>query len=279
MATAAFDLSAYGDRVGLDGGVGVDPAGLARVQDAHLRSIAFENFDLLLGRGVSVEPAAVFDRLVTDRRGGYCFTTNPLLCGALRAMGFDARVRLGRVLFGPPGPTPPRLHALVLVELDGQTYLVDAGFGAHTPRGVMPLRDGAELRAVDRAWRLQADPEHGWRLLDRTAEGWRDLYLFDDTPVYEEDVDVANYWVSTCPQSPFVGAALIVRHTPTGRITLLDRVARRYVGTHCQTDQLKTPEQFRRFIHDELMLDVQADADAWQTLWQKVGGEPMQIDW
>jgi len=96
METTAFDLSAYRQRVGLDGEVAVDLAGLSRVHDAHIRAIAFENFDLLLGRGVSVQPAVVFDRLVTDRRGGYCFTSNPLLCEALRAMGFDARVRSAR---------------------------------------------------------------------------------------------------------------------------------------------------------------------------------------
>jgi len=228
---------------------------------------------------VSIDPAVVFERLVKNRRGGYCFTTNPLLCQALCAMGFDARVRLGRVYFGPPGPTPARLHALVLVNLRGQTYLVDSGFGAHTPRVLLPLRDGAELHALDRTWRLKSDPEHGWRLYDLTPEGWRDLYVFDDANAYPMDVEVANFWISGCAMSPFVNLALIVRHTPTGRVTLLNRVVRRYEGKACETTEIQTLQQFKSFVQDEMALDLRADDEQWQGLWQKIGGDPMPVDW
>jgi len=143
----------------------------------------------------------------------------------------------------------------------------------------MRVADGAEISAVDRTWRIVADAEHGWRLQDQTPEGWRDLYVFDDTPAYPSDIEAANFWICGSTQSPFVGLALIVKHTPTGRVTLLNRTARRHEGNTFETEELQTRAAFERYIHEELGLDIKADAEGWQTLWQKVGGESMPIDW
>src|SRR5918993_759721 len=65
----------------------------------HATSIPFENLDVLLGRGVSLADQDVEQKLVRDRRGGYCFEQNSLLLRALSALGFaatplSARVRL-----------------------------------------------------------------------------------------------------------------------------------------------------------------------------------------
>ena len=78
---------------------------------AHATSVPFENLDVLLGRGVSLADDDVERKLVTDRRGGYCFEQNSLLLRALSALGFEAtplsaRVRLqARGTSCPPGPT------------------------------------------------------------------------------------------------------------------------------------------------------------------------------
>jgi len=70
---------------------------------AQAYTIPFENFDILLGRGIALEPAALCDKLVRRARGGYCFELNGLFLLALRAFGFDARALLARVhLTGTP---------------------------------------------------------------------------------------------------------------------------------------------------------------------------------
>ena len=92
----SLDLPAYLARIALPAPPAPDAEGLAAVQRAHRLVIPFENLDIPLGRGISLDPDAVFDKLVTRGRGGYCFEQNQLFLRALHAMGFTARPLLAR---------------------------------------------------------------------------------------------------------------------------------------------------------------------------------------
>ena len=91
MMTDFFDASAYLQRIGLTACPTVDLAGLKQLHQAHYYSIPFENFDIPLDRGIDVAPSAIFNKLVTQQRGGYCFETNGLLLLALQHFGFQCR--------------------------------------------------------------------------------------------------------------------------------------------------------------------------------------------
>src|SRR5215471_9883357 len=157
-----MDLAGYFQRVGYKGRFQPDLALLSALTAAHTRSIPFENLDVLLGRPISLEPDALFQKLVAERRGGYCFEQNGLFLEVLRELGFQvaplsARVRLQR----PRDYTPPRTHVFIRVELNGESWLTDVGVGAlsltsplrltthdeqatlHEPRRI--LREGALL--------------------------------------------------------------------------------------------------------------------------------------
>ncbi|MEO6186972.1 MAG: arylamine N-acetyltransferase, partial [Steroidobacteraceae bacterium] len=84
-----MDLAAYFTRIGYEGPRTVSGAVLADIVLRHTMSIPFENLDAYLGRRISLEPAAVEQKLVADRRGGWCFEQNLLLGNALRTLGFD----------------------------------------------------------------------------------------------------------------------------------------------------------------------------------------------
>jgi N-hydroxyarylamine O-acetyltransferase len=124
-----FDLSAYLERITLKTAPTADIDGLAQIQRAHRLTIPFENLDVKLGRGISLDPVHVFDKLVTRRRGGYCFEQNSLFLRALHAIGFEARPLLARVWMMAPDGVPPRTHTLNLVRIDGKDWIADAGFG------------------------------------------------------------------------------------------------------------------------------------------------------
>ena len=71
MARSTFDLGAYLERIGHTRQAEVSVTGLDALHQAQVHTIAFENFDILLGRGISLDPEALFDKLVRRRRGGY----------------------------------------------------------------------------------------------------------------------------------------------------------------------------------------------------------------
>ena len=119
-------LGAYLLRIGIGQRPGRDPQGLADVQFAHRQAIGFENFDVRLGRGISLDPERIFAKLVRGQRGGYCFEHNILFATMLRALGWACRPLLARVWLGmepdgtAPDAVPPRTHVLLLVDVGGE---------------------------------------------------------------------------------------------------------------------------------------------------------------
>ena len=91
MDSHEFDLEAYLQRIRFSGSTDVSLDTLARLHRSHFHTIPFENFDILLGRGIDLDPQAVFNKLVRKKRGGYCFELNGLFLQALLALGFKAR--------------------------------------------------------------------------------------------------------------------------------------------------------------------------------------------
>jgi N-hydroxyarylamine O-acetyltransferase len=214
-----MDLAAYLERIG----VGPQP-GLAELHRAHVVSIPFENLDSYAGMPVSLELQDLERKLVTERRGGYCFEHNMLLAAALEALGMRvepmlARVRLGR----PPGVPRPRTHLVHRVHADDGVWLADVGFGNGTPLEPIPFGPGAEHEQS--GWRFRLVAEGGEHVLQTVdGSGWGDVYGFVPEPVPLIDVQTSNWYTCTYPGSPFVAGLLATVNRPDGtRVSLNDR--------------------------------------------------------
>jgi N-hydroxyarylamine O-acetyltransferase len=222
-------LAAYLERLGLAAAPFADAAGVEALQVAHRLAIPFENFDVLLGRPIAVDSAGAFAKLVTARRGGYCFEHNRVLADMLGEIGVATRPLLARVLLGPPGDTPPRTHVLLLAELPDGAWIADAGFGG-SAIPLLRLAAGAEAAAADGArYRLRRCGSPGALageyLLERTASpgGWQPQYSFDLAEVAAADIEQANHWTATAPASRFTRFHIATRALPDGLVSLVDR--------------------------------------------------------
>lgn len=244
--SAPIDIDAYLARIGL--GLLPEPTadGLLTVQRAHRLSIPFENLDVRLGRGISLDPHHVFDKLVHRRRGGYCFEQNQLLLRALTALGFDTRPLLARVWLMAED-VPPRTHTLNLVQIDGKPWIADAGFGgSYSPP--MQLFEGSEAVAPDGAqFRLSLTDDHGW-LLERRGDPtatdgrtpdvqWQAQYSFTLDNVAAVDLEMSNHWTSTRPDTRFTSLSVVSLCLPSGFASLTDRhYTRRNGDQHVEAD-------------------------------------------
>jgi N-hydroxyarylamine O-acetyltransferase len=214
-----FDLGAYLERVGLRG-----RPGLAEVHRAQVTSIPFENLDPHGGLPVSLELEDLQRKLLGARRGGYCFEQNLLLKGALEALGAHVEPMLARVKFGtPPGVVRPRTHLVLRVQADGGEWLADAGFGLGTLPEPLPFGPG-DVHELS-GWRFRI-VEDGFEHVLQTDSGseWVDVYGFMPQPAPTVDVEVANWFTSAHPSSPFVTGLIVSTQRRDGtRIALSDR--------------------------------------------------------
>ena len=214
------DIDAYLERIGINSDIGTGADSLERLHRAHVYSVPFENFDIHLGRGITLEPAALFRKIVQHKRGGYCFELNGLFLLLLRAMGFQAVPLLARVQTRE-NPTA-RHHQLALVKINGREWLADVGFGGNGMRSSIPLeldvcrmQDGIKYRLLDR-------PPWGTMLQVEEAGVWQNMYSFDREYVHPADIESANHYTSTAPGSFFTWIRVASLPNPEGRVSLVD---------------------------------------------------------
>ena len=216
-----LDLGAYLRRIGHDGDTAPSVPTLAALHRAHLAAIPFENLDIVLGRGISVEFEAVQRKLVDARRGGYCYEHGLLFAAVLERLGFEVDRLLARV--GGDGYRPrPRTHMALRVHAGGEAWLADVGFGSGL---LAPVRFSGGEPARQGGWEY-ALAETGpatWELRERRDGEWLVRYAFADERQHPADVVVANHFTSTWPRSPFVTRSVVVRKDEDALRELLDR--------------------------------------------------------
>ena len=221
MESYEFDLETYLHRIRFKGARDLSEDTLFRLHHAQFFAIPFENFDILLGRGINLEPEAVFNKLVLQKRGGYCFELNGLFLEALKALGFKARPLLARVhLTGTPSG---RGHQLELVTIKGRDWVADVGFGMNSPFRPIPLELGRPVKMEGRTVRLTEGGRFGILFQALEQGDWKDLYSFDLGWVFPPDIAYGNHYTSTHPDTFFTYSRVAGLPFDGGGITLLDR--------------------------------------------------------
>ncbi len=126
-----IDLAAYADRIGVAEPLTPTLETLTAILHGHTCSIPFENLNVLQHKPIHLDNAALQQKLITDKRGGYCFEQNGFLLAALQQIGFNARPIAARVRLNSPTRdiTPGRTHLFVIVNLDNQEWIADVGVG------------------------------------------------------------------------------------------------------------------------------------------------------
>ena len=213
--------SLYLQRLGYDA---PPPPTLQTLQDLQLRHVctfAFESLSTLLHLPVPIDLPSVEQKVLLDGRGGYCYELNQMFLTLLQELGFDARGITGRVVMGGPADAhTARTHRLSLVTLDGARYITDVGFGGMVPSSPLLLDSEAVQPTAHEPYRLTFDGQGSYTLWAQVAEEWRGLYVFDLQVQADIDYTIGNWYVSTHPESPFVGQLKVARLAEGKRHTL-----------------------------------------------------------
>jgi N-hydroxyarylamine O-acetyltransferase len=219
----------YLDRIGAAAS-GPPSAELLRdLQARHLGTVPFENLSIHLGEPIVLDEAALVDKIVDRRRGGFCYELNGLFASLLRALGFEVTLLSAR-MHTPHGLTHPFDHLTLRVDLT-ERYLVDVGAGRNARH---PLRlDWPEP---------QADPTGEFLVVD-AGDGDVDV-LMDGKPQYRAEARARAladfvptcWWQQTSPHSHFTHGPTCSRPTEDGRLTLAgNNLIRTVDGTRTET--------------------------------------------
>lgn len=215
--------AAYLDRIAYTGDLAPTATTLAALHVAHLRAVPFENLDISLGRPLRLDLPALYDKVVTRRRGGFCYELNGLFAWLLEDLGYTVERLAAGVArqAGGFGPSFDHLTLRVRCPDDATPWLADVGFGDSF---LAPLRlDTTDVQPQDQsAYRIDADGDQH-RLWQRDHGGaWEPQYCFDLTPHDLAEYEPMCLYHQTSPQSSFTQRRVCTLATRDGRVTLAE---------------------------------------------------------
>jgi len=216
-----MDVAAYLRRIDYRPPVQPDFETLRGLHLAHLQHVPFENLSIHEQEPIVLDDHALFEKIVTRRRGGFCYELNGLFGRLLRELGFEVAM-LSAEVAGDQGDFSRDFdHMALKVELHEELWLTDVGFGDSFIEP-LPL-NGAEHQ--QREYRYRVAPTSGERfLLQRAAPDgvWKPQYRFSlQAHPYSDFAEMCRYH-QTSPDSHFTRQRICSRLTPRGRISLSD---------------------------------------------------------
>jgi N-hydroxyarylamine O-acetyltransferase len=264
-----MDISAYLQRISYDGTPELTAETLTQIHRAHLLAIPYENLDIHLGRSLSLDEERIFEKIVTQRRGGWCYEMNGLLAWALRELGFPVTLLASAVNRATNGDGAEGNHLILMVELD-RPYLVDVGFG----NGILeplPLEAGSYLQGF-LTYRLEHDGTR-WQFVNQAYGG--DGFDFTLEPRRLSDFSAKCYELQTSTQSGFVRTTVCHRFTPESILSLRGAVLHTVTHEGRREDTMESREAYETVLREQFDLHLPADEVA--MLWQKV--RERHVEW
>lgn len=255
--TYAIDLPAYLRRIGFQGELKPDVATLRALAVAHVGTIPFENLDPFLGIPIALELPRLERKLIEFGRGGYCFEQNFVFREVLRAIGYPVQGLIARVLWQrDDNDITAQSHMLLRVEIDGESWLADVGFGGMVLSGALKLVPDVEQATAHEPYRL-TERDGVWRMQALVRGVWQTLYRFDLQPREDIDYVVANHYSSTYPESHFLHGLNVARSVPGRRLALRNRdFAVHTMGGESVRRTLTDTDEILQLLEREFLLRV-----------------------
>ncbi len=254
-SSAELDLDAYLERIGYEGSPRADLETLREIHRRHIAAIPFENLEVMLGRPVLLDIKALQDKMVAKRRGGYCYEQNSLLAAVLEHVGFSFRGLGARVRAGAERLRAVT-HMALAVEIDGEEWLCDVGFGGEGLLEPILFRPGVEARQGEWTFGIGQEQKDVRVLRSLHPEGWWDIYAIGPEDRFPIDYVLMNHYTSTHPRSPFIARAVVQQAEPTLRRTL---VGSTFVNVRADgsTEQREVgPEELSAMLRSEFRIDL-----------------------
>lgn len=253
----------YVERIGLDIATvrasAPDLDLLRRLQTAHVRTIPFENLSIVgdprddaLGEGVPLALDRIYEKLVTNGRGGYCFELNGLFTVLLQSVGFDVHRSAAIVLDSDGEAKTPANHHTVVVSLD-RPYIADPGLGRPQMETPVPLDGGpTDPDPAGVQWRIVENdrPRYDRSVQVKTPDtSWESRFVFDRSPRSLSYFEATNDYFARAPESMWRQMLIVRRKTESGWVELReDSLERLDNGAHSQREvaEAELPELLER---------------------------------
>ncbi|HVE56846.1 MAG TPA: arylamine N-acetyltransferase [Pyrinomonadaceae bacterium] len=218
-----MDTEKYLRRIGIESSdITANAESLRFLQKQHLLNVPFENLDIHWKRPILLDTAKFYQKIVEEKRGGFCYELNGLFCQFLNELGFPSKMVSARVADGKGGFSAEYDHMAILTRIDGTDFLVDVGFGDFTAE---PLNFVSDIEQKDEngTFLIRKHTDEYFEVAKKDGDGWKSEYIFKAKPRdLAEFTEMCNFH-QTSPESHFTRGKVCSLMLENGRKTLTDK--------------------------------------------------------
>lgn len=227
---------------------------LNALQRAHIAKYSFNSLSVVLSEEMNIDAHSVFEKIVTEQRGGYCFEHNKLVFDVLTDLGFQTRILIGRVIYNDFEKEAARTHRMTLVTLNDEDYIVDCGFGHDGAWNPVKLTEQSQHQGDDCYRIIKQGNDYHYQTIKEGA--FFTLYTFDLNTYTETDCLLGHFYSHKHPDAGFVNNLVACRKY-NGKIQSL-RNHQLYTITHKHTEITKVSSsiQLQNILKNEYVLSI-----------------------
>lgn len=257
MIGILMQLQTYFERIQYAGSLEANRETLRQLHRAHLQAIPYENLDIHLGQQLTLNLPQIYDKIVRNQRGGWCYEMNGLFAWALEELGFAVTMLGSTVGATTQGEEGDRDHLILRVDLE-EPWLVDVGFGNGFLEP-LPLRPGEHqqgffhlrLEQQDAAWffhnHAHGGPGYGFTLLPRRYTDFAQRCRESQTS----------------PESHFVRTTICYRFTDWGFVALRGAMLKEYYIHNTEEEEITTQDRYAEVLEARFGLASNLAAGLW----------------
>lgn len=224
---------------------------LKQIQYHAVCSIAYENLDILEMKPLALDTDSLFEKIVEQGRGGYCFEVNGLLAWFLKEVGFSVKEHFARYLRGEEG-IPMRRHRIMTAECADGIFFCDIGIGQTAPRYPLEIVAEKVQTQFGEQYKFEKDEALGWVLFDLYEGKWRRFISFTEETQFPVDFIQPSFYCETHPDSVFNKVPKVAIKTPEGRKSIDNRTYKVFRGTEIiYKEEIADDERFRVILRRE----------------------------
>jgi N-hydroxyarylamine O-acetyltransferase len=213
-----MDITSYLNRITYQGKPQPNMDTLFKLHRLHVMNVPFENLDIHLGREIKIDCSYVYNKVVVESRGGFCYELNYLFNWLLKALGYTCEIISARIYNAQGQPGPLYDHMCLLVDL-GEKYIADVGFGDLLLQPVK-IRPGVQSDGRNHFIIEQLSDKEYQLSMSSNREAFEKKYIFSTQPEPMHHFEHQCYLKQYSEDSYFVKNKICTRPTPEGRETI-----------------------------------------------------------
>lgn len=191
---------------------------LREIHKKHLLNIPFENLNIINKIPLEFNFESLCNKIIKEGRGGLCYELNGLFLQLLREIGFDAQFLGAQVSeYGNEYD-----HVLIMVKLDGESWLLDVGFGDNFLYPIKLILNEPQ-KDIKGYYKIVKSKDEQYDLVkSKDNKLYNKQYTFTLKERRLEEFEDRCRWFETSESSRFNKYKLCAKETEHGRISLKD---------------------------------------------------------